>query len=48
MSGWDRVGAVFAFIFRGFWTFLGTIILIGVVLDGLADIVRAISGGAAS
>lgn len=29
------------FVFRGFWTFLGVLILVGGVLSGIADIIRA-------
>jgi hypothetical protein len=32
------------FIFAGFWHFLGTLILVGVVLNGTAEIIRAIRG----
>lgn len=32
------------FIFRGFWTFLGAVILVGVTLSGIAHIILACRG----
>ena len=35
---------VLGFIFSGFWIFVGTLCLAAVVLQGVADIVRAFRG----
>lgn len=32
------------FVFRDFWTWLGTIVLIGVACNGAAQIIRALWG----
>jgi hypothetical protein len=31
-----------AFVFAGFWHFVGTVILLGAAFDGIAKVVRAI------
>lgn len=35
---------ILAFIFSGFWIFIGTLFLIGVTLGGIASIVHAATG----
>lgn len=32
------------FIFSSFWTFLGSVIFIGVIFEGLAQVIKAIRG----
>lgn len=35
---------ILAFIFSGFWIFIGTLLLISCVLGGVAGIIRAMTG----
>lgn len=35
---------ILQFIFSGFWIFIGSLLLIGAVLNGLANVILAIRG----
>lgn len=39
---------VLVFVFSSFWVFFGTVILLAVVLDGLADVAKALRSPSAT